>query len=130
MEEASGARSVVERYLGEVLERKDADAGERLISNETLKQKVMAFLVAFPDLEITAHKIVTEGSLVACHLAGAATHRAPFQGIPASGKRWTATCSAFYEVADGRIADAWINWDLLSIMEQIGGVRRTEGASA
>ena len=30
----------------------------------------------------------------------------------------------------GVITDAWVQWDLLSILEQIGGVRRLDGTSA
>lgn len=130
MNRSVGPKRVVERYLEEVLNRKDPGAAEELISNRSFEQRVAAFLNAFPDLEVKLDSVVAEGSSVAVHLTGQATHLAPFQGMPATGKRWSATCSALYEVADGRIADAWVNWDLLTIMEQIGAVRRTEGASA
>jgi hypothetical protein len=32
-------------------------------------------------------------------------------------------------VQGGRIVDSWLNWDLLGILEQVGGVRRAETAS-
>jgi steroid delta-isomerase-like uncharacterized protein len=126
----TGARATVERYLEEVLNLKDLAVASELILNEHFRQKVSAFVTSFPDLETTVHHIVVEGDLVAAHISGRATHRDTFQGMPATGKKWDATCSAFYRVIDGRIVDAWVNWDLLTIMEQIGAIRRTEAASA
>jgi predicted ester cyclase len=90
---------------------------------------VRLFLAAFPDLEVETNLIVSDGDLVAVNLTGRGTHERTFQGVPPTGRQWAATCSAFYRVTDGRIADSWVNWDLLAILEQVGGVRRAETAS-
>lgn len=123
-------KAVVGRYVDEVLNGKNPSAAEALIRTENLKQRVAVLLIAFPDLQVTVHRMIAEGNTVAVHASASGTHLAPFQGMPETGKRWHATCSALYEVADGGIADAWVNWDLLAILEQIGAVRRAEGASA
>ena len=34
------------------------------------------------------------------------------------------------DIRAGRIVDNWETWDLLGILEQIGGVRRADSASA
>lgn len=124
------SRAVVERYLEEVLNGHQLGALDELVSSEALQQRVTAFLTAFPDLRVSPDRIVAEGDVAAVHLSGEATHRRMFQGMPATQRRWKATCSALYEVREGRIVDAWVNWDLLAIMEQIGAIRRVEGASA
>ena len=120
---------VVERYVAEVLNGHDLGALGELVADETLKQRVRLFLDAFPDLEVETNLAAREGDLVAVNLTGRATHKGIFQGIPATGRRWAATCSAFFRVENGRIADFWINWDELGILEQLGGVRRAETAS-
>jgi predicted ester cyclase len=51
------------------------------------------------------------------------------QGVPPTGRRWAATCSAFFRVEAERIADAWVNWDVLGILDQLGGGRRADTAS-
>ena len=33
------------------------------------------------------------------------------------GNAWDAPCTAVYRVESGRIAEAWVNWDLLALME-------------
>lgn len=67
--------------------------------------------------------------MVAVHLVGQGTHLGLFQGIPATGRRWSASCTALYRVHAGRIVDFWINWDELAILEH-GGVARRAPASA
>jgi predicted ester cyclase len=112
---------VVERYVEEVLNRHDLDALEELVADETLKQRVRLFLEAFPDLEVTTNLVVADGELVAVNLIGRGTHAGTFQGVPPTGRCWAATCSAFYRVEGERIADAWVNWDVLGILDQLGG---------
>jgi steroid delta-isomerase-like uncharacterized protein len=119
----------VERYLEEVLNGHDLVALDELVADETLKQRVRLFLEAFPDLKVDTNLVVTEGDLVAVNLTGRGTHEGTFQGVPPTGRRWAATCSAFFRIEDERIADFWINWDELGILEQLGGVRRAETAS-
>lgn len=127
---APHARAVVERYLQEVLGGAGPATSEQLISNEALRQKVNAFRAAFPDLSVRPHLILADGEHVAVHLSGRGTHSGLFQGVPPTGRSWTASCSALYRVQQGRIADFWINWDLLAILEQLGALTRPSEASA
>jgi predicted ester cyclase len=75
---ALGPREVVGKYIRDVLNRRDLAAVDQLIGNENLKQRVSAFLLAFPDLEVTVHKLVCEGDIVASHLS-------------ATGRSWAAS---------------------------------------
>lgn len=122
--------AVVERYLRDVLERADPRAPADVISNEALTRKVAAFRRAFGELEISPHVIVGAGEYAAVHFSARGTHRGTFQGVPATGRRWTAGCSAVFRVRDGRITDFWMTWDMLAILEQVGAVSRPPDASA
>lgn len=125
-----GPRDVVERYLSEVLNGTGPATDEELISNATFLQKVRGFRGAFPDVHVVVKRIIAEGDLVATQLIGHGTHRGIFQGVPPTGRAWSASCTALYRVEDGRIAEFWVNWDLLDILEQLGAVRRSPAASA
>jgi steroid delta-isomerase-like uncharacterized protein len=127
---ATRAAQVVSRYLDDVLVAGNLSALEELVSNEALRQRIVSLRRAFPDFAITSRLVISEGDLVAVHLTGRGTHRDLFQGVPATGRAWTAGCTAIYRVKDQQIAEAWVNWDLLAILEQIGGVRRAAIASA
>ena len=123
-------RAVISRYVSEVLMGTDDQAAARLIANEPFRQRVLAFRSAFPDLAVQPDLLFAEGELVAMHATGRATHRGTFQGIAPTGRTWRAMCSALYRVRSGAIVEAWVQWDLLAILEQIGGVRRAEAATA
>lgn len=122
--------AVVSRYIDDVLAGADPSALEDLVSSRELRSRLGSFRRAFPDLAITRRLLISEGDIVAVHLTGQGTHRDYFQGVPATGRSWMAGCSALYRIQDGRIADAWVNWDTLAILEQIGGITRAAAASA
>lgn len=124
------AAQVVADFVDDILNGARPDAPERLIDNEALIQRVTGFRAAFPDLKVTVRTIARDGDLVAVHLVGRGTHLGLFQGIPPTGRPWSASCTAVYRVQAGRIVDFWINWDELSILEQIGGVARLAPSSA
>ena len=123
-------KHVVERYLTEVLSDASEAAVEDVVSNEELRLRTERLRSAFPDLELEVAVMLAEGELVAVHLVGRATHVGLFQGVPPTGRPWEARCTAVYRVESGRIADAWVTWDNLSLMEQLGAVERVAAVSA
>jgi predicted ester cyclase len=123
-------KHVVHRYVSEILNGERVGSVDALIADEALRQRATALRAAFPDLLVTPLRIVAEGSLVALHATGRATHRGIFQGCPPTGREWSASHTAIYRIDNGRIAETWGTWDLLSILEQLGGVERTPTVSA
>jgi len=123
-------KQVVERYLTEVLTGAGPGSADEVISSEELRQRTRSFRTAFPDLEVETLIMLAEDDLVAGHFIGRGTHRGLFQGVPPSGRTWEARCTAVYRVESGRIADAWVTWDHLSLMEQLGAVERVRTVSA
>ena len=124
------ARQVVEAYIAEVLNRGDVNAADRLVADESLRQRVAAFRAAFPDLRVASTTLLAEGELVAGHFTGRGTHRGVFEGCPPTGRPWTASCTAIYRVHEAQIVDFHVTWDLLALMEQLGCVRRVATVSA
>ena len=124
------AHAVVEGYIRQVLNGEMSDARASLVANAGLGRKAAALRAAFPDLSVTIQRLFSSGADVAVHMTARGTHQGIFQGVPPTGRSWAASCSAIYRVRDGRIVDGWENWDLLTILEQIGGVTRATTASA
>lgn len=123
-------RAVVERYVAEVLNAGAPDTLRELVADPSLRQRVAAFGTAFPDLEVSTHLLLAEADLVAGHFTGRGTHRGPFNGVPPTGRRWDARCTAIYRVAAGQIVEAWVMWDHLALMEQLGAIERVRTVSA
>lgn len=91
-----------------------------LIGREGIKQSVAMFRTAFPDLHFTIEEQVAEGDMVVIRYTVQGTHQGPFMGIAATGKMGTLTGIDIYRIADGRIEEAWSNWDTLGMLQQMG----------
>ena len=124
------ARDVVQRYLDRVLVGGDHSAAVELVADPGLRRSAAALRSAFPDLTISGVILVSDDPMVGVHAAARGTHRGIFQGVPPTHRTWAASFSGVYRVDEGRIVDSWETWDLLGILEQIGGVRRADSASA
>ena len=92
---------------------------EEFVSNEGLVEHVLHIEAAFPSYELDVLDLVAEGDRVACRLLFQGTPRGDFQGIEPTGRDATMAIFAFYEIEEGRIADAWIQADGASLMEQL-----------
>ncbi len=80
------------------------------------------FFDAFPDLHGTIEDVVGEGDKVASRLRWRGTHQGELMGIPPSGKQVDFTLQAIHRIAEGKIVEGWINFDVLGMMRQIGAI--------
>jgi hypothetical protein len=48
------------------------------------------------------------------------THTAPLLGAPPSGRRATVTGANIARFANGKIVESWFNFDMLTLLQQIG----------
>jgi predicted ester cyclase len=122
--------TVVQRLVDEVMNGGRPAAAGEIIENEPLRQRIAAFRSAFTDLHVTIERAVVDGPLVAVHLIAQGIHTGAVQGGDPTGRRWSSSCTAIFEVRDGRIVDFWMTWNMLDILEQLGLVRRAAGISA
>lgn len=77
----------------------------------------------FPDATETIEDIVAEGDRVAVRHGFCGTQSGAMGRYPASGRQMSAQYLAIYRLADGVIAEAWVEWDNLSGLMQLGHFR-------
>jgi steroid delta-isomerase-like uncharacterized protein len=75
---------------------------------------------AFPDLVMTADKLIAEGDLVTVLWSARGTNTGTGNGLPATGKALTGRGITIWKVVDGRITEEWSAFDQLSIRQQLG----------
>ena len=121
---------VVARFVAEVLEGARPDSTDELVSSEELRERARRLRLAFPDLGVETVVLLADGDLVAGHFVGRGTHEGIFNGVPPTGAAWEARFTAVYRVVNQRIDDAWVTWDNLALMEQLGAVERVSSVSA
>jgi steroid delta-isomerase-like uncharacterized protein len=89
-------------------------------SSEALKQYIGGFLTAFPDLYFTIDDLLAESDKVLWRFTAEGAHTGPLIGIPPSGERAVVTGMALFRVANDKIAEVWVNFDALGMLQAIG----------
>lgn len=80
---------------------------------------------AFPDVDIRPEQMIEEGDLIATRWVATMTHQGDQLGVPATGRRISVTGMTIVRLQDGKIVEAWNNYDQLSLMQQIGALQPT-----
>jgi steroid delta-isomerase-like uncharacterized protein len=131
MSDLEANKQLVRRFYAEAIDGRDLGAVERLLAEDFThdderrgragqRQAVAAFLDGFSDLRNEILLILAEGDLVAAHQRWTGTHDGEFLGIAPTGRRVAFTSTAVLRIADGLIAAAWDEVDLLGLTRQLG----------
>jgi steroid delta-isomerase-like uncharacterized protein len=79
-----------------------------------------SFLDAFPDAKFTVDNVVVDGQKVAVRFHVQATHLGDGLGFPATGRKVTFTAMGIARWDEGKIVEAWNNFDRLGLLRQLG----------
>jgi steroid delta-isomerase-like uncharacterized protein len=78
---------------------------------------------AFPDFRFAVHDLVAEGDLVAAHYDFAGTQADTFLGLyPSRGRSFSTRGMSLFRCADGRIAEIWVAFNSLAMLQQLGAL--------
>jgi predicted ester cyclase len=75
---------------------------------------------AFPDAQVEATHVITEGDLVMVRDVLRATHEGEFAGIEATGSKVSVEFIHIYRIVDGQIRERWGLMDAAGLMAQLG----------
>lgn len=75
---------------------------------------------AFPDLRFIIADTIAEGSEVVLHWTLSGTQKGEFLGIPPTNQCALIAGTSIFRIEEGKIAEIWNNWNLLSLMQQLG----------
>lgn len=89
---------------------------------EGLKMVATIFGGGFSGWNITIEDQIAEGDKVATRWAASATNTGPLMGMPPTGKLVKVTGVNVTRFANGRIAESWFNFDMLTLLQQIGAI--------
>lgn len=131
-------RALVRRYVEEVWNAGKLDAIDELLTADYVnhdpmnpevppgavgaKKLATLYREAFPDINLRLEDVICEGDFVVDRWTATGTHKGSLFGVAPTGKRVTVTGITINRIANGRIAESWINWDNLGLMQQLGAV--------
>jgi steroid delta-isomerase-like uncharacterized protein len=89
---------------------------------ESLKQIAGPFRAGFPDLKVTIEDQIAEGDKVVTRWSASGTNTGSLQGMPATGKTVRVTGANVARLSEGKIVESWFNFDMLTLLRQLGVV--------
>jgi steroid delta-isomerase-like uncharacterized protein len=129
--------AVVRRFIEEVLNGGDIDGAGRFVWEDVVEQEpfpgqgpglpglqdvLRGMRAAFPDIHWSVEEQLTDGDRVLTRFVWAGTHRGPFLGVPATGRRVSVWGMVIDRLVDGRIKETRILMDALGLMAQLGAL--------
>ncbi|MDR3418253.1 MAG: ester cyclase [Nevskia sp.] len=130
-------KTFAHHWFDEVWNKGNADAIDRLFAPDAIAHGLTnptggpvrgpasfkpfhrSFCRAFPDIHVEVADAVTEGDMIAARCRVKGTHLGDGLGVPPSGRHVDFTGMAFMRVRNGRIVEAWNNFDFETMRAQI-----------
>lgn len=92
-------------------------------SREDYMQSVVEIFATFPNVSFSIEDQIAAGDKVVTRYTGRSVHRGDFMGAAATGEEADVSGIYIHRIADGKIAEEWMQEDFLGIYQQL-----TEGA--
>lgn len=98
----------------------EATQGPKVSSRNEFIKLQQSFLASFPDQTVTIVQLVAEGDYVAMRAIYGGTQSGPLGSFPATGRRVEAPFLGVFRIEGGLIAELWVEWDNLAMLNQLG----------
>jgi steroid delta-isomerase-like uncharacterized protein len=87
---------------------------------EAAKGFIGGFMNGFPDVNYDVKDTMTSGDKVITRWVCTGTHKATFFGMEPTDKAISVTGITIFQITDGKISELWNNWDIMTMMAQLG----------
>ena len=129
-------KAIAERIRKEIFEQDNLAVIDELVApdyvdhtndihgRDGFKQMIIDMKTAFPDVRWTFHNVIAEGDKVVLHFTQHCTHtgKLVWWNIPPTGKKISVTGIVIDRIEDGKLAERWLNMDVLGMLQQLGVV--------
>ena len=127
-------KAVYRRFIDEAFNRGNVDKLDELLTSDYVlhdaapglaagiagvRDTILMFRAAFPDLRIAIEEQIAEGDKVASRTIMTGTHRGVFMGIAPMGKAVQVAGLTMVTIRDGKVAESWVKNDQMSLMNQL-----------
>jgi steroid delta-isomerase-like uncharacterized protein len=135
---SEGNKSLVRRLFEEVWNKGNTQIADELFTPnyahhdhstpdfgrgpESEKKVVTLYRNAFPDLRLTVEDLISEGETVMARWTCKGTHKGELNGIAPTNRQFNISGISITRIVNNKIAESWVNWDALGLMQQLGAV--------
>ena len=93
-----------------------------------IREMMSGYFTAFPDVQTTVDELVASGDEVFTRVTIRGTQTGPLGDFPPSGKPVEINLLQFVRIDNGRIAEEWEQFNMLSMLQQVGALPSEVGA--
>jgi steroid delta-isomerase-like uncharacterized protein len=132
-------QELVRRWYKDVFEKQDLGLADQIFSADFVthdpnmpggwpsgpegpKAIVKTFKGGLPDATYTLDDQIACNDKVVTRWTARGTHDGELLGIPPTHKRVEVTGIEIERIANGRIAETWVEYDLLGLLQQVGAI--------
>jgi predicted ester cyclase len=84
-------------------------------------QVIKIYRLSYPDLTIKIQEqLVAEDKVITRYVAEGTHTARPFLHLPPTAKRYKVTGIAIERIENGKMAESWGQWDMYSLLSQMG----------
>lgn len=87
---------------------------------DNYKRHFGQYATAFPDYRVEIPFVLHQGDRIAWRGIFVGTNTGELMGIPATGKPVIFTLAGITRVESGRMVEGWVQFDVVSLMQQLG----------
>jgi steroid delta-isomerase-like uncharacterized protein len=98
-----------------------------LRGRDEIREVVVAYRTAFPDIQLTIDDQIAEGDTVVTRWSASGTHTGPLGGAPPTGRSGRLIGVNISRFSGLQIVEVWEMWDGLGLVHQLGLPRRWRG---
>jgi len=135
---AQAGETLLHRWFEEVWNQKRASTIDELLADDALGHGLIGpdgkevrgptafkpfhqhFCSAFPDIHIAVEEVLQDGDRLVARCSVTGTHRGSNLPMAATNKPVSFTGICIVRIEDGKIAEAWNNFDFLTMYQQLG----------
>jgi len=88
--------------------------------SESLARHIAVCRNGFPDMYFTIDDTIAERNEVVIHWTASGTHRGEFLGVQATNRNASVSGTSIFRIDDSMIVEMWADWNLMSLMSQLG----------
>lgn len=110
-----------ERFADDIVLHSPASR-EPIRGRAAVVEFVIRLRVAFPDLHVRVDDVIAQGDRVVTRCTTTGTHQGDYFGVPPTGQRVNVTEVQIFRIADTRIQELWLVFNVLGVLQQLGMV--------
>lgn len=98
------------------------ESGKTLRGGQDYKPFFRKFRSAFPNIQVIVEDTVAEGDMVAARCTVRGKHQSDSLGFAATGMATEFTGITIVRIDQGKIVEAWNNFDFMTMFKQLGAL--------